>query len=264
MSQLTQQKVEQAAQILEEMGIDLWLTFVRETSHGGDPVLPVIYGEAGLTWPSALIVTRAGESIAIVGRLEMEAATRTGAYREVIGHDTGIASPLRQVLQRLDPLSIAINTSRTDVLADGLTWGMYQNLLGILDGTPYANRLVPAEKVIAAVNGRKTQEEVRRIRAAVQETEEIFAQVFAAARPGMTEHQIAVYFYEQVAERNLGYAWAPEILPGRQCRAGLSSGACWPHFDRPPAGPPAALRFWCKEGWFLLGYPAHDVFSAAW
>lgn len=213
MNSLTQKKVNQAVGILKEQGIDLWLTFVRETSHGGDPVLPVIYGDTGLTWPSALIITRTGERIAIVGRLEMEAATRTGAYSEVIGHDTGIAAPLRQVLQRLNPQRVAINTSKTDVLADGLSWGMYQTLLDILRDTPYAGRLVSAGKVIAALNGRKTPEEVSRIRAAVHETEDIFEKVFASIYPGMTEEQIAVHFRDEVVARLLGYAWAWESCP---------------------------------------------------
>ncbi len=213
MSTLASQKVQQAAAILAELDIDLWLTFVRETSMGGDPILPVIYGSTGLTWPSALIVTRTGESIAILGRLEMEAARRTGAYAEIIPHDTGIRAPLRQVLERLDPARIAINTSKTDVLADGLSWGLYQTLLEIMEGTPYAGRLVSAGQVIAAVNGRKTPGEVQRIREAVRHTAEIYDLAFQGARPGMSENQIGEIFHKAVAARGLGYAWAPESCP---------------------------------------------------
>jgi Xaa-Pro aminopeptidase len=210
---LPAQKVLQAVDILNEKDIDLWLTFVRETSHGGDPILPVIYGEASLTWPSALIVTRSGERIAIVGRLEVEAARASGAYAEIIPHDTGIRQALRQVLARLDPRQIAVNISRTDVLADGLTWGMYQNLLGILEGTPHAGRLVSAEGIIAAVNGRKTAGEVDRIRAAVEVTRQIFEHAFAAIRPGMSEQQIAALLHDQVRQRGLNYAWSKESCP---------------------------------------------------
>ena len=212
-SSLPLQKALQAVDILNEKGIDLWLTFVRETSHGGDPILPVIYGSTGLTWPSALIITCSGKRIAIVGRLEAAASRATGAYDEIIPHDTGITAPLRETLARLDPQQIAVNISKNDVLADGLSWGMYQTLLDILAPTPYAGRLVSAEGVIAALNGRKTPGEVERIRAAVKFTAQIFNESFAKIRPGMSEKQIAGLLHDQTHRRGLDYAWPVESCP---------------------------------------------------
>ena len=68
---LIQEKVNQAIEILKNQNIDLWLTFVRETSGVRDPVLDFLIGENDLTWPSALIFTKGGgkwlESMAGIG-----------------------------------------------------------------------------------------------------------------------------------------------------------------------------------------------------
>lgn len=71
---LIQEKTQQALGILNEQDLDLWLTFVRETSGVRDPVLDFLIGPGDLTWESALMLTRNGDKIAIVGRFEGEAS----------------------------------------------------------------------------------------------------------------------------------------------------------------------------------------------
>jgi Xaa-Pro aminopeptidase len=213
MKTLVQEKAEQAGRLLTEFGLDAWLTFVRETSAGGDPVLPLIYGNAGLTWESALIFTARGERIAIVGRYEEEAARVTGAYDEVIPYDESIRPRLVEVLTRLDPGVIGINTSLSDVHADGLSHGMYMLLQRYLEGTPYPGRFTSAEKLSGALRGRKTPAEVARIRKAVALTEQIFEQTYAAIQPGMTEREVHAMMQAQVKARGLGLAWSAAGCP---------------------------------------------------
>lgn len=206
MSELVQEKVNQAVQILQEKNIDCWLTFVRETSAGGDPVLPLIYGY-DLTWHSALILTRTGERYAIVGTFDAEAARRTGAYTTVIPYNEAISRSLLHTLERIDPSKIAINISEDDVLADGLSVGMHRTLLKFFDGTPWEQRLVSAEEIIRALRGRKTPNELRRLRGAIQATQDIYAKTFAFAQPGMSEKQIADYMHSLRRELRLHPAW---------------------------------------------------------
>ncbi len=203
---LVQEKVQQALGILKELNIDMWLTFVRETSGCGDPVLPLIYG-LDLTWQSALILTQAGERIAIVGRLEAEAARRTGAYDTVLFYDQSIQPELLKTIQRIDPGQIAINYSTNDVHADGLSMGMYKLLGSHLDGTPYISRLVSAEKVHSALRGRKTPQEIERIRQAIRTTLTIFERTFAYLQPGLTEIQVSDFMHSQLKEFGLQPAW---------------------------------------------------------
>jgi Xaa-Pro aminopeptidase len=206
MPSIVQEKVLQAISILQELDLDMWLTFVRETSAGGDPVLPLIYG-LDLTWQSALILTKAGERIAIVGRLEAEAARRSGAYETVLHYDQSIQPELLAVLDKLQPGQIAINYSTNDVHADGLTHGMYQLLCKYLDGTPYLSRLVSAEKLHSALRGRKTPQEVRRIQSAIQTTDDIFKHTFGYIKLGMSEQDISDFMHAQLVEHNVQPGW---------------------------------------------------------
>ena len=205
-STIVAEKVQQTPGILDELGIDVWLTFVRETTGGGDPVLPLILGNP-LTWQSALILGRHGERIAIVGKYEDEAVRSTGVWSEVIPYVEGIAGPLRETLGRLDPSSIAVNYSRDDVKADGLSHGMYLLLQDHLAGTPYGDRLVEASSVIKALRGRKTPAEIDRMRRAIETTDEIFAEVASFARPGRSETEVAAFMHEQADRHGVGLAW---------------------------------------------------------
>ncbi len=217
---LVQEKVQQAIGILQVLEIDMWLTFVRETSGGGDPVLPLIYG-LDLTWQSALIITRQGECTAIVGRLEAEAARRTGAYNPVLQYDQSIKPELVRVLEWLNPMQIAINYSTNDVHADGLSLGMYQLLCGYLEGTPFKDKLISAEKLHSALRGRKTAQEIDRIQAAIRTTYAIFQNTFNYIKAGMTEIEVSDFMHSQLDSFGVKPAW--ELLNCPTVNAGPES-----------------------------------------
>jgi Xaa-Pro aminopeptidase len=212
MTTLIQEKVQQAVSILREKDIDLWMTFVSETSIMQDPVLPYIYG-ANLTWPTALMITRSGDTIAILGNLETETARRSGAYQEVIGYDKSIQPELVRILQRLNPRQIAVNTSINDPSADGLTHGMYLKLEKFLAGMPYFERVVTAEGIISALRGRKTLTELASIRKAIEATERIYRRTFDHLEPGMSERQVAEFMHAQVIEEGVTEGWDYENCP---------------------------------------------------
>lgn len=214
--QLIAEKVAQATAILNEFGVDVWLTFVRETTLSPDPTLELIAG-VDVTWQSAFILSRDGRHTAVVGRYDTENVEQLGVYDTIVGYDEGIAQPLREALARLNPATIAINYSTDDVAADGLSHGLYLALQQHLAGTPFADRLVSAEKLVAALRGRKSAAEVERVRTAVATTLQLFDEVEAFVKPGMTQRQIAAFVHRRIDEMGLGYAWPKPFNPIVTC-----------------------------------------------
>lgn len=210
--ELVHEKLDQAVSILEEKDVDLWLTFVRETSQVNDPCLDLILG-FGMTWQSALMISRTGERVAIVGRFDAPNVERLDAYTDVVCYDQSIREALLAHLQRLDPRQIAVNYSENDPAADGLTHGMFRILQGLVEGTTYAERFVSAEDVIGALRGRKSPQEIARIRAAVQATEAIFEHIGQRLQPGAPAREVADWFHKAAAERQLGLSWARDHCP---------------------------------------------------
>lgn len=208
------EKVEQAINILREKDVDVWLTFVRETSQLNDPCMSLIVSpDLQMTWHSAFILSKHDDRIAIVGRYDADNIQQTGAYKEVIGYDQSIRQPLVEVLNRLRPQCIAINYSESDPSSDGLTHGMWTQLFRLLDGTPFAACFISAEDVIGALRGRKSKSEVDRVRAAVKETQAIFDEVTAFLRPGLKETEIRDFIHDKMTDRGLTTAWEMDFCP---------------------------------------------------
>ncbi|HSM70319.1 MAG TPA: Xaa-Pro peptidase family protein [Anaerolineales bacterium] len=210
---LIQEKIDQTIGILREQETDMWLTFVRETSGVRDPVLDFLIGPNDLTWPSALILTRTGDKIAVIGNLEKGALERLDVFDEILGYDTAISGLLRDTIARLDPDRIAVNTSHNNVHADGLTHAMYEILRGYFKDTPYADRLVSAEPIINALRGRKTPAEQARIKKAVENTDEIYQKTFDFIKVGMTELEIGAYMHRLADEYGVTFAWPADSCP---------------------------------------------------
>ncbi len=208
---LTREKLAQAQDLVAASGADLWMTFVRETAAGADPALALIL-EGSLTWHSALIVTRDGRRIAVVGNFDADPLRASGDWDEVIPYTQGIRAPLLELLERLIPRGatrprIAVNYSCDDPQADGLTHGMFLHLVDLLHETRFADALESAEEILTGLRSRKTREEIRRIRAAIAETDQIFDAVEAWAAVGVSEREVYDAIQTEIAARGLGYGW---------------------------------------------------------
>ena len=215
--QLINEKVGQSIGILRELDLDCWLTFVRETSVTGDPMLSFL-SPSHLTWHSAFLITNSGETVAIVGAMEKQGIEELGVYSQVKGYVENINPELQSVLQELNPSSIAVNYSTTSEIADGLSHGMYLLLWDILKEIGYESRIVSSESLVSRLRARKTDSEINAITSAVRETEDIFRLVRGFIAPGRTEKEIAGFMSEEVERRGLEPAWdvahCPAVFTG--------------------------------------------------
>lgn len=209
---LVREKVKQAVEILKEFDIDCWLTFVRESALNGDPILDFIAG-ADVTWHSAFIISKNGETRAIVGKYDQKTIEDTGAYQQVVSYVEGAKESLLSYLKELNPKQIAINYSKGSEICDGLTHGMYLTLHEWLTEIGFEDRLISSEKIVSAVRERKSATEIALIKKAIEYTENIFAKVAQFILPGKSEIEIADFITNERKRLGLESAWEQSTCP---------------------------------------------------
>ena len=211
---LIKQKTDQAVGILQELDIDMWLTYVRKTSEVFDPALYFLLEDPWLTWQSALIISKTGQKIAICGRYDAQNLEMSGVYDKVLTYDESIKDCLLSVLNELDPEKIAVNYSLDNIAADGLTHGMWIRLNSMLKGTSFAERLISSGDILAAVRGRKTEAEIEKIKKAVDISEEGHRKVTETAKIGVSEEDIEEMLLKFTEDKGLTVSYPPLVHVG--------------------------------------------------
>jgi len=213
------EKIEQAVDILKEKDIDMWLIFARESKMIPEPSMKLVVG-VHCTWQSAYIITAGGDKIAIVGNLDAEETRGSSSFSEVIGYKESIKEPLIKAINKHKPKKIAVNFSKDSPAADGLTHGMYINLVNYLKDTPYTSRFISSEDLISALRGRKSDTEIKKIKNAIRLTLNIFNTFDDNLKIGMTEKEAAQILIEEMQKKNVEPAWdinyCPSVFTGPQ------------------------------------------------
>jgi Xaa-Pro dipeptidase len=206
-AQILKMKVERVLpQAMRERGIDCWLVFTRENAR--DPIAEDI-GGGSVVARSAFIfhLDKSGKlnRTAIVASYDTDGPTRSEIYDQVIAYrDEGIKPHLKKLIEQLNPQRIAINGSRDEPLADGLTVGMRNYLFETL-GEEYIKRMVSAEDLVVSFRSRRLPEEIEIYRRAVETTQQIITSALSSrvVMPDKTtEADIAKYMQDRA--RSLG------------------------------------------------------------
>lgn len=195
---LIREKHQQLDGLLPQLDADVWLVFCRE----GSDASTLLFAGQEMVGLSAFLFTPRGEKIAIVADYDQMGIAAPGVFNEVIAYGReGLPTHLREVITRIKPARYALNQHTDDYLLDGLTVGLLKKLEHIL-GEPVAERSVSSERVLEPLRARKTAEELRRLKAAVKVTEQLFSEVGQFMKRGMTERQVADFI--KMRQRELG------------------------------------------------------------
>ncbi len=197
---LVKAKINQVYGILNELDVDSWLVFVRETSMMADPVVSLVVGHE-VTWQSFFLYTKNKKSYALVGNFDKDNFERSEYFDEVLTYTASPVEEFRKLMDKVKPEQIALDYSTSDSAADGLTHGMYLLLKEYLQGTLYADRLISAESLISKLRSRKNPEEITILKKAAIIAVEVWDEVSKKFKIGMSEKEIAGLIDKAVAKR---------------------------------------------------------------
>jgi Xaa-Pro aminopeptidase len=205
--QIVREKHNQIFEIMKEVAIDCWLTFVRESDTTPDPVQNLVIG-GDVVWESAFIFFQRSDSLgklAIVGAGDADKEKSKGLWDEVLTYVEGISNVLHSKIKEINPEKIGLNFSTEDFTSDGLSYGLYLRLESILHD--YKDRFVSAQPIIQAVRSQKSPTEIELITKACELTEEINQTVTSKMNPGMSEITIQNLYYDEMDKHSVKESW---------------------------------------------------------
>ena len=206
--QLNKEKIEQAKQYLVQAGIDCWII---KTKEGSDPCMPLLFGLT-IVGDAVLIITRE-ETIAITSVIDAQDVRESQLFDLVITYTrSSFAEIVKSMVEKINPERIAVNYSRENHLADGLTVGSFRSLKRMI-GTPYADRLESSEPFLQRLRSIKSPQEIAYVQKAIDITLEIYDEVFAKIRKGMTEIEIGQLFIDGMVSRNVVNGISRKLTP---------------------------------------------------
>lgn len=210
---MQREKLEQAAQIIKNENIDMWLTLIRESAMNNDPVLPII-SSVDFTALSAVMVTKDGSSVVLAGNNDAEGIRQTGVYDKIIVYGDDFRHALADMLDKNHVSTLAVNYSIEDVASDGLSHGLFLLLQDVIEISASKPKLISAEVIISKLRGIKSQTEKKLIIQSIETAEKIFQDARGFIREGVTEKQIHEFFTSRTKHYGVLPSWQASQCPG--------------------------------------------------
>ena len=211
--------------LMRETGIDLWLIINRE--YAEDPVYLTLVPEpvfAARRTTMLLIHDRGPEKG--VDRLTVSRYPMTGYYTAAWqgGNTTEQWKRLGEILRERNPKKIGINTSREWAFGDGLTHGLYEQLVAAA-GPELRDRFVSAEPLALRWLETRTAMELEAYPTIVALARSVVTEAFSSKviTPGLTTtDDVACYIRQRYSDLGLPIWFMPYVnaqRPGVECKA---------------------------------------------
>ena len=197
--QIPREKICQLEQLLKEQGIDGFLLISREAS---DPILPFLVGDDTVHLGAAFFMQN-GHHIMITSQSDEKKFLQSEIFAEVLTYEKDLGEVFLPVFERLAPKKLALNVSENDVIADGLTYGLYCMLEGMVGKECLAEVEVSGENVVRELCSVKSDTEIEYLRRSIQINNDIYDEVFSKVRCGMSEREIGDLFVEGMKSRDV-------------------------------------------------------------
>lgn len=221
------QKKKQALKILQKTDIDLWIILVRETTMMRDPVMPLI-ADMYFSGLGAVIFDRNGTTTSITSFLEIESAKQMGLFDNTMYYDNQFEDSFSEYLGRNCKKKIALNFSKEDPSADGLTYGIYVRFMELLQKLDFEGEIVSSEPILSELKSVKVEEEIECIKKSIELAEKIFEDARHFIKVGVTEKDIFKFFQDKAREYGTHPSWELNQCPGVSVGANSPDGHCGP------------------------------------
>lgn len=211
--EIVSEKLEQATKLLNENSVDMWVTFVQETSAGRERVFDYI-SVGDLTWESAIIITKNGDKIVILGKFDEQPFRDSKLYSEILPYVQDFKEPFLEVLKRFEPKTIALNFSFNDPSADGISYGKYIFLEKTIKEILPFSKIVSAEDIISGIISQKSSKEIEYIKEAIKITEKIFEEISSFLKVRLTEKEVYDFIQKKIAEKGVTPSFETLVFSG--------------------------------------------------
>lgn len=220
---LNKNKLPIIKEALIQNNVDAWLIIGRESVMRSEPILPVLGDDLQFIIASAMVFTQ--ERLEVVcSKLDEEGFKLMAGIDQITTYQGELMDGVMEVILRLNPKRLAVNYSKNDASADGLTYGIKRKLDRYLMMNNFKGELVSAHPIISKVRGMKTPEQITKIQHTAEVALSYLLRVPEVIVEGSTSLTIFNFLQDVAYKDGYTMSWTPSQCPGVSVDPNVAAG----------------------------------------